>query len=94
VPVEDRAWPEKGPAAPRGQRPPAPGKFKQSVNILHYRFKSKNQSMLVEFLDGATQTIPVSWTDRGTPGAHDVGILRNIRLSPFALLELTERIKK
>jgi hypothetical protein len=68
--------------------------FKQSVDILHYRFKSKNQSMLVEFPDGTTQSIPISWTDRGTPGVHDVSILRNIRLSPFALLELTEWIKK
>ena len=68
--------------------------FKQSVDILHYRFKSKNQSILVEFPDGTTQSIPISWTDRGTPGVHDVSILRNIRLSPFALLELAEWIKK
>ncbi len=68
--------------------------FKQSVTVLHYRFKAKNQSMLVEFPDGTTQSIPISWTDRGTPGVHDVSILRNIRLSPFALLELTEWIKK
>ena len=50
--------------------------------------------MLVEFPDGTTQSIPISWTDRGTPDVHDVGILRNIRLSPFALLELAEWIKK
>ena len=50
--------------------------------------------MLVEFPDGTTQSIPISWTDRGTPGVHDVSILRNIRLSPFALLELAEWIKK
>ncbi len=68
--------------------------FKQSVDVLHYRFKSKNQSILVEFPDGTTQTIPICWTDRGTPGVHDVSIVRNIRLSPFALLELAEWIKK
>ena len=62
--------------------------------MIHYRKKAKVPSILVEFPDGSTHNIPVVWTSLADPDPTHLGeIVKNLRLSPFALLEVAEWLR-
>lgn len=63
----------------------------QSVDILHLR---SNSHILVELPNGSAQVIPVSWTDRSIPNIHKQCKIEGLCLSPFALLEAAEWLRK
>ena len=67
----------------------------KSVPVIHFRKKSKKSSILVEFPDGSAHEIPVSWTNQAKPDPKNLSkIVKNLRLSPYALLEAGEWLKK
>jgi hypothetical protein len=43
---------------------------------------------LVEFSDGTTQSLPLTWTDLAVPDPHRTAAAPGARLSGLALLEL------
>jgi hypothetical protein len=50
---------------------------------------------MVELPDGSACHIPVSWTDQAEPDPTQLAdTVKNLRLSPYALLEIYEWFKK
>ena len=82
----------------RGQRllitHPCHPRSGQTVDVLHYRVRGENRSVLVEFADGTTQVLPLAWTDKAEPSPHPVDTPQGSRLSVPALLELASRLEQ
>jgi hypothetical protein len=63
-----------------------------TVTVLHYRPRGLQPTVMVELPDGRATPIPIDWTDRAPPNAHEAAAAPGTRLSGLALLEVAERI--
>ena len=65
-----------------------------TVAVLHYRPRGPEPAVMVELPDGRATPIPIDWTDRARPTAHEAAAALGARLSGLALLEVAERIAR
>jgi len=63
------------------------------VPVIHRRGGSAPR-VVVELPDHTVQSLPFAWTDRAVPCAHKLASSGKLRLSPLALLEVIEVLRR